>query len=135
VQAAWTDDAVLTTPMSLPWQQGTGAEILSGYLSELTVHTWDVAAATGQRPAWDDEVLATALAQRSGLPGTGRRALFEQISAQMGLPEPAYPFADAVPVPEDAPLIDQLVAWNGRQPSWRPAGDSGHTSGRAVAER
>jgi hypothetical protein len=28
----------------------------------------------------------------------------------------ADPFADAVPVPEDAPLIDRLVAWNGRWP-------------------
>ena len=47
--------------MSLPWQQGTGADILCGYLSELTVHTWDVAAATGQEPAWDGEVLEAVL--------------------------------------------------------------------------
>ena len=24
--------------------------------------------------------------------------------------------SDAVPVPDDAPLIDRLVAWNGRRP-------------------
>jgi hypothetical protein len=30
--------------------------------------------------------------------------------------EPTDPFADAVPVPDDAPLIDRLVAWNGRRP-------------------
>jgi hypothetical protein len=28
----------------------------------------------------------------------------------------ADPFADAVPVSDDAPLIDRLVAWNGRRP-------------------
>jgi len=26
------------------------------------------------------------------------------------------PFDDPVPVPDDAPLIDRLVAWNGRRP-------------------
>jgi hypothetical protein len=34
---------------------------------------------------------------------------------------PEIPFADAVPVPEDAPAIDRLVAWQGRDPHWRPA--------------
>mgnify|MGYP000535288204 CR=1 FL=1 len=26
------------------------------------------------------------------------------------------PFANAVPVPDDAPLIDRLAGWNGRRP-------------------
>ena len=33
---------------------------------------------------------------------------------------PGVPFADAVPVPDDAPVIDRLVAWQGRDPHWRP---------------
>jgi uncharacterized protein (TIGR03086 family) len=114
--AAWRDDAVLERPMALPWIQGSGAEVLTSYFSELTVHTWDLAMATGQRPHWDDTVVTAALEARPILPAENRRALFEEISAAMGLDEVAIPFAEAVPVPHDAPVIDRLVAWNGRDP-------------------
>lgn len=113
---AWRDDAVLERPMALPWIQGSGAEVLTSYFSELTVHTWDLATATGQQPDWDDAVVTAALEARPILPAENRRALFEEISAAMGLDEVAIPFADAVPMPVDAPAIDRLVAWNGRDP-------------------
>lgn len=114
--AAWGDDAVLERPMTLPWIRGSGAEVLTSYFSELTVHTWDLAMATGQQPRWDDSVVTAALEARPILPAENRRALFEEISAAMGLAEVAIPFAEAVPVPDDAPAIDRLVAWNGRDP-------------------
>jgi uncharacterized protein (TIGR03086 family) len=114
--AAWRDDAVLERPISLPWIQGSGAEVLTSYFSELTVHTWDLATATGQQPDWDDAVVTAALEARPILPAENRRAVFEEISAAMGLDEVAIPFAEAVPVPVDAPAIDRLVAWNGRDP-------------------
>lgn len=114
---AWADDAVLERPMALPWLQGSGAEILTSYLSELTVHTWDLATATEQQPDWDDAVVTAALEAPEILPAEDRLALFEQISAAMGLDEVAVPFAEAVPVPDDAPAIDRLVAWNGRDPA------------------
>lgn len=113
---AWRDDTVLERPMALPWIQGSGAEVLASYFSELTVHTWDLATATGQQPDWDDTVVTAALAARDILPAENRRALFEEISAAMGLDEVAIPFAEAIPVAEDAPAIDRLVAWNGRDP-------------------
>jgi uncharacterized protein (TIGR03086 family) len=114
---AWSDDAVLEQPMALPWIQGNGAEILTSYFSELTVHTWDLATATGQHPDWDDTIVTAALAARDFLPAENRRALFEEISTAMGLDEVAIPFAEAVTIPDDAPAIDRLVAWNGRDPS------------------
>ena len=115
---AWTDDAVLERPMALPWIQGSGAEVLATYVSELTVHTWDLATATGQQPEWDDTVVTAALeAARQILPAENRRALYEEISTAMGLDEVAVPFAEAVPIPDDAPAIDRLVAWNGRDPA------------------
>ncbi|MEV0674629.1 TIGR03086 family metal-binding protein [Mycobacterium sp. NPDC050441] len=115
---AWSDDVVLERPMALPWIEGSGAEVLASYLSELTVHTWDLATATGQRPDWDDTVVAVALeAARQILPAENRRALYEEISAARGLDEVAVPFAEAVPIDDDAPVIDRLVAWNGRDPS------------------
>lgn len=118
VQAAWTDDAVLDRPMALPWQQGTGADLLLGYVNEVIVHTWDLAVATGQAPPADEELAQVALDRMPALPADGRREMFEQISVEMGLDEVALPFAEVVPVPADAPAIDRLVAWNGRDPAW-----------------
>lgn len=114
--AAWRDDAVLAAPMALPWIQGNGADVLATYVSELTVHTWDLATATDQQPAWDDAVLDAAWAARHILPAENRLALYEEISAQIGLDVVAVPFAEQVPVVDDAPAIDRLVAWNGRDP-------------------
>lgn len=111
---AWSGEAVLEEPMALPWIQGSGAEVLTSYFSELTVHTWDLATATGQQPDWDDAVVTAALAAGDFLPAENRGALYEEIAAAMGLDEVAMPFAEAVPVPDDAPAIDRLVAWNGR---------------------
>ena len=102
--------------MALPWIQGSGAGVLASWFSELTVHTWDLATATDQRPVWDEAVVATALAGRDMLPAENRREFFEEVAAAMGLDEVAIPFAEAVPVPDDAPAIDRLVAWNGRDP-------------------
>lgn len=117
--AAWRDDAVLARPMALPWIKGDGAEVLTSYFSELTVHTWDLATAAGQQPQWDDTVLAASLGARPILPAENRRALFEEISNARGLDEVGIPFAEAVPVAADAPAIDRLVAWNGRDPRRR----------------
>ncbi len=113
---AWSDDAVLERPMALPWLEGSGAEVLASYFSELTVHTWDLATATGQQPDWDDTVVTAALEARQILPAENRRALYEKIATEMGLDEVAVPFAEAVPIADDAPAIDRLVAWNGRDP-------------------
>ncbi|WP_246540938.1 TIGR03086 family metal-binding protein [Mycobacterium spongiae] len=117
---AWSDDAVLERPMALPWIEGNGAEVLASYFSELIVHTWDLATATGQHPDWDDTVVAAALdGARQILPAENRRGLYEEISATMGLDEVGVPFAEAVPIPDDAPAIDRLVAWTGRDPRHR----------------
>jgi uncharacterized protein (TIGR03086 family) len=119
VEAAWADGAALGSTITLPWMTGSGAEVLRAYLSELTVHTWDLAQGSGQKPRWDDEIVAIAYeGSRAGLPGEGRAALFAEVRKQM---PPEFrdgpdPFAEVVPTPDDAPLIDKLVAWNGRKP-------------------
>lgn len=118
VDEAWAEDAVLDRTMRLPWAERSGAAMLVSYLNEVTVHTWDLANATGQRPAWDPQIVSLAFDGIRFLPGENRAAMFEALRA--GLPPErrnfADPFADAVPVPDDAPLIDRLVAWNGRRP-------------------
>jgi hypothetical protein len=96
---------------------GGGSVDKDSVLSELSVHTWGLATATGQQPDWDDTVVTAALAAREFLPAENRRTLFEEISAEMDLDDVAIPFAEAVPVPDNAPAIERLVAWNGRDPS------------------
>jgi|tagenome__1003787_1003787.scaffolds.fasta_scaffold20890860_2 uncharacterized protein (TIGR03086 family) len=103
---AWADPAVLQREMVLPFGTLPGAAALAGYTGEVLTHTWDLAVATGQSPDWDDEVVSGALAAiRGKLPAATR--------------PPGVPFADAVPAPADAPFIDRLVAWQGRDPNWR----------------
>jgi uncharacterized protein (TIGR03086 family) len=118
VDEAWSDDAKLTQTVVLPWATMTGAEVLAMYVSEITTHTWDVAQATGQHPEWDDAVCQLALdAMHRDLPMADRTPMWEEFKANA----PANfqfdpPFANAVAVPSDAPLIERLVAWTGRRP-------------------
>ena len=116
VQEAWADDWALARIVRLPWMEANGAATLVVYLNELTVHTWDLAVASGQQPAWDPEVLALAFDGIRFLPPTGRPAMFAEAKSHMAPDFRAWsdPFADAVPVPDDAPLVDRLVAYNGR---------------------
>jgi uncharacterized protein (TIGR03086 family) len=109
VAGVWADDALLERVVTLPFGTVPGAAALASYAGEITTHTWDLAVATGQSPAWDDEVVAVGLtAIRAKLPTASRG--------------PQIPFGDAVPVPVGAPAVDQLVGWQGRDPGWRPAG-------------
>jgi uncharacterized protein (TIGR03086 family) len=119
VEAAWADGAALGRPSPLPWASESGAAALLGYVNEVTVHTWDLATATGQRPAWNPDVLAVAAEDiGTGLPAENRSAAFAEF--RKGLPPEMAsgpdPFRDAVPVADDAPLIDRIVAWSGRRP-------------------
>lgn len=119
LQAAWSDPRLLDTPMVLPWAQGPGREIMSGYIAELSTHTWDLARAVDADVAWDDAVIADGLATiRQWLPAEGRAELFAAVGAAMGPDAGPPPYALAVPVAADAPLIDQLVAHQGRSPLW-----------------
>jgi uncharacterized protein (TIGR03086 family) len=119
VQAAWADDATLTRIVELPWATLPGAATLAMWTNELSVHTWDLATATGQAVEWDESVLEVAFdAIQQGLPAEGRVESFEAVRAQMpaGQEDFSYPFKAAVHVADDASLIDRLVAWNGRDP-------------------
>ncbi|WP_411110532.1 TIGR03086 family metal-binding protein [Streptomyces sp. c-19] len=102
VEAAWADPAILGRTLTLPFGRVPGAAAAAVWTSEFTVHTWDMATATGQLPDWDAELVAISYAaMRRGLP-TG--------------PRDGTPFGAAVDVDADAPAIDRLVAWCGRKP-------------------
>ena len=74
-------------------------------LDELVIHGWDVAKASGQPyEAGDDELEAVhGFVSQFGAEGTE------------GL------FGPAVPVPDDAPLLDRVIGRTGRDPSWQPS--------------
>jgi uncharacterized protein (TIGR03086 family) len=119
IAEAWADDATLERIVELPWATLPGAATLIMWTNELSVHSWDLATATGQGVVWDETVLAPAFeAIQQGLPKEGRIESFEAARANMpeGQEDFPYPFKAAVDVPDDAPLIDKLVAWNGRDP-------------------
>lgn len=76
------------------------------YTSDVLMHTWDLARATGQDDRLDEEECATLLA--------GMEPLDQQLrdSGQYG---------PRVPVPDDAPVQDRLLGFIGRDPAWEPA--------------
>ncbi|HWJ62311.1 MAG TPA: TIGR03086 family metal-binding protein [Acidimicrobiales bacterium] len=116
--AAWSDDALLDQVTALPWATMPGRDVVGIYTNEVVVHGWDLGQGTGRVPAWGDLALDTALhAIHQQLPDADRGPMWAEVQA--GLPEGIPwqdPFANAVPVPDDAPVIDRVVAWNGRRP-------------------
>jgi uncharacterized protein (TIGR03086 family) len=109
LSTAWRDPSAWTgTTKAGPFEMpGEVAAMVA--IDEVVVHGWDLAVATGQRFAADDATLEAArafLAMFSG-PGT---------EEQRG-----DAFGPVVPVPADAPLLDQVLAMSGRDPGWRPS--------------
>ena len=75
-------------------------------LDELVVHGWDLAVATGQEYRADEESASHALDFAA--------SVGDDPEARAGL------YGPAVPVPEDAPVLDRLLGATGRDPRWRP---------------
>ncbi|MGW0555717.1 TIGR03086 family metal-binding protein [Streptomyces sp. NPDC002926] len=103
VETVWSQPTILSRPLRLPFGTLPGAAAAVAYTTEFTLHTWDLATATEQRPSWDPAVLAVSLAaMRRAVPAEPRGG--------------QVPFAAVVDIAADAPDIDRLVAWYGRQP-------------------
>ena len=75
------------------------------YTTDVFLHSWDLARASGQPVALDEAECATLLAGMEPLDDLLRS------SGQYG---------PKVPVPGDAPAVDRLVGFIGRDPAWRP---------------
>ena len=123
--AAWTDAAKLEQVMTLPWATAPGAAMVAMYTSELSVHTWDLAVTTKQTPRWNPSVLEASLATaHQALPPGDRVAMFEQMKPNLPaeLAAGGPPFGNPIPIAEDAPLIDRLVAFYGHSAPSQLAG-------------
>ena len=75
------------------------------YTADVFMHSWDLARAGGQDPALDEDQAAMMLAGMQPIEAMLRD------SGQYG---------PAVPVPDDAPAVDRLMGFVGRDPAWRP---------------
>lgn len=73
---------------------------------ELVVHGWDVAQATGQPYDCEPELLEAA------------RQFLDQFASPDAPAGPDVPFGPSRPVPDDAPLLDRIVALAGRDAAW-----------------
>jgi uncharacterized protein (TIGR03086 family) len=94
-------------PLSLGGAAMPGEMALSMILWEYQVHGWDLAVALGRpwKPA--EEGLEASLA-------------FAPMMLTDDYQGEGKPFAPRVPVPDDAPALDRLVAISGRDPRWTP---------------
>jgi len=84
--------------------ESTPRTMLPALTTDVLVHTWDLARATGVDPALDPALCARAhdAARAAGVGG----------ATDM--------FAAEAPVADDAPAADRLVACYGRDPAWLP---------------
>lgn len=101
MRAAATPEALAATHQ-MPFGEVPGEMAMSVIVADQATHAWDLARATGQDLAMDDELAGWALdVWRQVVPAEGRTG---------------DGFAPAVEVPESAPAIDRLVGYTGRRP-------------------
>lgn len=77
------------------------------YTADVFMHSWDLARASGQDARLDEDFAARLL--------EGMRPI-EQLMRSSGQ------YGPAVPVAADAPVVDRLMGFIGRDPGWRSGG-------------
>ncbi len=98
-------DGVLDRATDLPGGgQSTPRQMIDALTTDVLVHTWDLARATGVDVGLDEELSADAYAAARGA----------NIGRDSGMVGPE------VPVDDDADTATKLVALYGRDPSWTP---------------
>ncbi len=100
--AAWKDPTTTNANYDMPWGATPGAALVGFMLIEVVTHGWDLAKATDQRPAFDDQLVLTTLE-------------IARMYGDEGIRVPGM-FGPIVPVADDAPLIDRLAGFLGRHP-------------------
>jgi uncharacterized protein (TIGR03086 family) len=103
---AWTDPAAWEGTTQVGGVTLTGELAGQVALDEVVLHAWDRARGTGQPYQQDPATLETCLAAMTGMHPP------DNLDARKGIFEPP------VPVPDDAPLVDRVVAYSGRDPDW-----------------
>jgi uncharacterized protein (TIGR03086 family) len=92
---------VLERVFQAPVGPAPGAVLLDPRITEILVHGWDLARATGQPARLPDDLAEEALA-------------FACSQRAPDVPRTGHPFGPAQPVADDSPAIDRLAAYLGR---------------------
>ena len=80
------------------------AEVMGSVaLAEVVIHGWDVAAAAGQPYDCDPATVQACLEHLEQFDAGGTEGMF----------------GPAVPIADDAPAMDRIIAMSGRRPAWR----------------
>lgn len=103
---AWADPATWERSLDVMGSPMPAADIAALNLAEMVLHSWDLAAATGQRYEVGDAVAAAAL---------------EAVEANAVLFREYKGFADPIEVPPATSVLDRVLALSGRDPAWTPA--------------
>ena len=106
--AAWAAVPDIDAKRPSPMGELAMSFIASQQIAEIAQHTWDLAAATGQRDTLDDAIAAEALTWTRG-------ALSPEFR---GSEASGKAFGEVRPVGGDAPMCDQLAAFFGRDPAF-----------------
>jgi uncharacterized protein (TIGR03086 family) len=109
--AAWRRQGSLDRTIQLPFGEVPATWSVGQQITDVVVHGWDVAKATGQPTDLDPELGEFALAW-------GKQNLAPQFRGDEAT---GKAFGPEVLVPEDAPVHDRLAGVFGRDPRW-PAG-------------
>ncbi len=100
VVAAFRRPGALEAQVTVPLGTVPGIVALHLRITEILVHGWDLARATGQATRYRDDIVEQELVFTRGKLGD--------------IPPTRRPFAPPQPVPNDAPAIDRLAACLGR---------------------
>lgn len=98
---AWKAPGVLEKTMQLPFGAMPGQMVAGILFMEQLVHAWDIQKATGQKITTD--------------PGLAQTAL-EQLTPMSPMLRSPGVFGPEVPIAADAPVVDRLIAFTGREP-------------------
>jgi uncharacterized protein (TIGR03086 family) len=108
LMAAWAAVPDIEAKRPSPMGELSMSFLAGQQIAEIAQHTWDLAAATGQRDTLDDAIAAQALSWT-------RDALSPEFR---GPEDSGKAFGEERPVASDAPMCDQLAAFFGRDPAF-----------------
>jgi uncharacterized protein (TIGR03086 family) len=98
---SWRSATDLAGPRVTPIGKVPGFGLIAFQAQDVFVHGWDIARTIGTEPTFDLELTQVMFEMHQQSVTPGSRAAF---------------FGPEVPVPQDAPILDRLLGFLGRQP-------------------
>ena len=100
---AWSDPAAWQRNLNVMGTPTPAADVAALLIVEMVLHGWDIAKASGQDYACRDNVAAV---------------VFRTVEANSELFRQYQGFAEPIPVPASASVLDRALGMSGRDPGW-----------------